>query len=389
MSSGGDPTNVTIFGQSSGGASVAAHLVMPESWGLFSKAIIESGSFSNWGAHSFEAAEQNYHGVLAEAGCGRLVDTPTASAQLQCLVNADTATLVSAAAATALPCRDGCAWAPVVDGASLRDFPIALAAAGRFVRGVPLLQSTTLDDGAGFTYVPRGATARDAEAYWSRQYGDAAVAALRPLYPWADYEDVATSELSAHNWAAIRSETDFAYLCTQKWASAAWSAAGSNVFEMLFAYGYSRRTGRATRGSPVPHSAELPFVFGDGRGWGDGAESDRELPAGSEPARLASLIVRYWSNFAATGDPNSEGLPSWPQSTGSGDGDWVLRVGGADEGDVQPTNRYHAEQCAYWREHWAPFDAASGCTEGCLGGCVPCWRPRLDSTTEGEPVGSC
>ena len=56
MSSGGDPTNVTIFGQSSGGASVAAHLVMPESWGLFSKAIIESGSFSNWGAHSFEAS---------------------------------------------------------------------------------------------------------------------------------------------------------------------------------------------------------------------------------------------------------------------------------------------------------------------------------------------
>ena len=63
--------------------------------------------------------------------------------------------------------------------------------------------------------------------------------------------------------------------------------------------------------------------------------------------------------------------------------------GGADEGDVQPTNRYHAEQCAYWREHWAPFDAASGCTEGCLGGCVPCWRPRLDSSAEGEPVGSC
>ena len=150
MRLGGDPTNVTIFGQSSGGASVAAHLVMPESWGLFSKAIIESGSFSNWGAHSFEGAEQNYHGVLAEAGCGRLVDTPTASAQLQCLVNADTSVAVSAAAATALPCRDGCAWAPVVDGVELKAKPQALLAEGRVAPGVPMLLGSNKDEGSLF-----------------------------------------------------------------------------------------------------------------------------------------------------------------------------------------------------------------------------------------------
>lgn len=139
---GGDPSNVLIFGQSSGGSSVASHLVMPPSYPLFHKAIIESGSFSNWGWHSWPAAEQNYDNVLAAAGC----DRGTEAARLDCLLAASAET-VGRAGNVALPCRDGCAWAPVVDSVEFVDFPIALLAAGRHVR-VPLLQSTTQDDGA-------------------------------------------------------------------------------------------------------------------------------------------------------------------------------------------------------------------------------------------------
>ena len=51
---GGDPGNVLIFGESSGGASVSSHMIMTESFPLFHKAIIESGSFTSWGTHSCE-----------------------------------------------------------------------------------------------------------------------------------------------------------------------------------------------------------------------------------------------------------------------------------------------------------------------------------------------
>jgi hypothetical protein len=66
---GGDPSNVAIFGHSSGGASVAAHMVMEQSFPLFDKAITESGSFSNWGAHSWDAALHNYEAFSNAASC--------------------------------------------------------------------------------------------------------------------------------------------------------------------------------------------------------------------------------------------------------------------------------------------------------------------------------
>ena len=66
----------------------------------------------------------------------------------------------------------------------LPDWPVALAAAGGAAPGVPVLQSTTLDDGAPYTYAATG-TASAAE-YWSRQYGDRVAPALAVLYPDED-----------------------------------------------------------------------------------------------------------------------------------------------------------------------------------------------------------
>lgn len=86
-----------------------------------------------------ETAEASYNQVLAAAGCD----------DLDCLVAADAET-VSRAGDIPAACREGCAWAPVVDGVELVDFPIGLLASGRFKQGVALLQSTTADDSAGF-----------------------------------------------------------------------------------------------------------------------------------------------------------------------------------------------------------------------------------------------
>jgi hypothetical protein len=111
----------------------------------------------------------------------------------------------------------------------------------------------------------------------------------------------------------------------------------------------------------------------------------------SESVRLADIIVAYWTNFAKTGDPNGvtnlgQRLPSWPQTQGGRGEDLVLRVAGADDGDITVLDRYHGAACDYWRQHWQPFDVQS-CHEGCFGGCVPCDGERLDASEYGEPTG--
>ena len=91
-----------------------------------------------------------------------------------------------------VPCRDGCNFAPVVDGVELTAFPLELARRGPRWSG-PLLQSTAFDDGAGFQYTPSGrgggaaATEDDLRTYWSRMFGDANVEPLLQLYPPANY----------------------------------------------------------------------------------------------------------------------------------------------------------------------------------------------------------
>ena len=69
------------------------------------------------------------------------------------------------------------------------------------------------------------------------------------------------------------------------------------------------------------------------------------------------MVVAYFTNFAKTGDPNGvtdlgQQLPTWPQTRGSDPSrpaeDLVLRVAGADEGDITVLNEYHGEACEYW-----------------------------------------
>ena len=66
---GGDPSRVTIFGESAGGGSMTLHLSMPKSRGLFARTIIESGSFASWTARPLAHAEVIYSQVLAAAAC--------------------------------------------------------------------------------------------------------------------------------------------------------------------------------------------------------------------------------------------------------------------------------------------------------------------------------
>lgn len=99
-----------------------------------------------------------------------------------------------------------------------------------------LIQSSTYDDGASYSYCPADGGDAALRQYWSTMFGDANVETLMGLYPPADYGrmDTATIEgVPAHSmdpgftdeyWAAAREETDFAYRCTKRWASRWYSS---------------------------------------------------------------------------------------------------------------------------------------------------------------------
>jgi carboxylesterase type B len=117
---GGNKNNVLIFGHSSGGGSVSAHMVMHRSFEWFDKAIPQSGSFSNWATHSWEAATHTYgevaraaaatHPACAPSGTMAAADDP---AVRDCLVNLSWEEIQAVGNAGGVPCRDGCNFAPV------------------------------------------------------------------------------------------------------------------------------------------------------------------------------------------------------------------------------------------------------------------------------------
>jgi para-nitrobenzyl esterase len=147
---GGDPHNVTIAGQSSGGTSVLAHMISRGSRGLFHRAIVQSGSFALT-QQSLAAAQADGEAFAAKAGC------PDQTAD--CLRRLPVADLVSNFPGAAIP--------GVVDGAVLEESVGTALAAGRFAR-VPILNGINHDEQRGSSPPPKPSTPAPTCRYPSR-----------------------------------------------------------------------------------------------------------------------------------------------------------------------------------------------------------------------------
>lgn len=297
---GGDPANVTIFGQSGGGGKVSTLLATPSANGLFHKAIVQSGSM-------LRTMDARYSRRIGEETV-RLLGLDAAS--IDSLARVPYNELLAAGEKAVANVRQqaekegdvSCfifGWAPTVDGNVLPAQPFDPVAPAQS-KDIPVMIGTTLHEFTASTYVPAFRTIGQEQAVGMlrQKYGDRTdefVSLFGKVYPGYQPKDLMDVDFTFRPGAVEQ-------------ASLKASQGGAPVYMYMFAWESPVMDGilRST------HCMEIPFVF-------DNALRHASMTGGGTDAQaLAKKMSTAWANFARTGNPNAEGLPEWPAFTPDG-----------------------------------------------------------------------
>ena len=284
---GGDPDRITIFGTSAGALSVYSRLASPSATELFQRAIAQSGS---------------YEGLVSyQKSIVPISEAESAGVAFANKFGCSTASCLRAVAAAQLVAAEPSDSYPILDGAVLTQTPGAAFAGGQFNR-VPVIAGTSHDDyrfvvaieydfGSGPLTAAEypGAVARMLE----RPSGDPFVTTVLDQYPLSNYNDSAPIALGAAG-------TDRVFACPARSGDlslAQWVPTYAYEFNDEHAPSFFDRPVSFPLGAY--HSAEVLYLL------------DTHL-LNAEQLQLSSAWIRYWTTFAASGDPNSPGAPDWP-----------------------------------------------------------------------------
>jgi para-nitrobenzyl esterase len=290
---GGDPNNVTIFGESAGAALVAGLVGSPEASGLFHRAISESGAWMG-----LSMAAMRTRASAEEAG----VKSATA-------LKAET--LADLRALPASEIQKGLRGAGmIIDGWIIPEDLSITFAQGR-QNAVDVLAGSNKDEGS---FVLRGPTAEQWTSRVRSRWGELTDAYLK-LYPaGSDAEAARSSE------EAFRDDMFW----HMRLFAAAQTRRGKNAY--LYYFTHEPPTDPGKPNLRATHTAEIPYVFNNltpARVFPD--TSSPALAAASPADRaLAETISSYWVNFARRGDPNGEGVRRWPAFRETSDQPMIL-----------------------------------------------------------------
>jgi len=283
---GGDPSRVTIFGESAGGLSVHTHLASPGSHGLFQRAIVQSGAYQ-LAQPELAAAEAAGAAFAAAAGC--------ATQSAACLRGLSVAQVL--AAASAVP-----GASPVIDHKILTRSIGAAFATGQFNR-VPVIEGANHDEwrlfvgGAELVTGPVTAAGYPAAIQASLGVPAATAGLLATLYPAASFPSPGLA-LSALG-------TDGIFACNARFAAQQLSQ-----FVPTFTYELNDENAPQRFLPPVSfpygaaHASEIQYLFGL-----PVAVPAPPLDAGQQ--QLSATMIDYWTTFARTGQPSSSTTPAW------------------------------------------------------------------------------
>ena len=282
---GGDPTNVTVAGESAGALSVMYLMASTEARGLFHRAIAQSAYMI-----SMPELKRAAHGLPGAEAAGRNVATALGATDLAALRATDAQTVIDGAAAA------GFGALGVVDGVYLTDQLPAVFERGAQAH-VPILTGFNSGEIRSLRVLapPRPDTAAEYERMIHARYNDLAAEFLR-LYP--------ASALDESSLAAAR---DALYGWTAERLARSQIAAGQPAYLYLWDHGYEPADGL---GLHAFHGSELPYVFGT---------PDRtpplwpKIPDAASETGLSRTVIDYWTAFVREGRPSARGAPEWPQ----------------------------------------------------------------------------
>lgn len=320
---GGNPDNLTLFGESAGGMSVCTQLASPTAQGLYAKAIIESGSCarSPLAPASKEQAYQRSADYAAGLGCAE------AATRLACLralpadrmLDSPTTTLRTMAVT----------WAPVRDDVVVTTLPENALADGA-ARDIPLVVGSNADEGATFLALLdfAHATVPDSADYvdWAREIFTGNADRVLQRYPVVAFPDPAEAKQHVI--------TDGFFACPALFTTRAARRGGARVWQYQF---NDAPLGHNPILPGAFHGAEVPYVFSGLLG----------VPIPLPPAadRLSQRIQQSWAQFAHTGNPETPAFAPWPSAS---DTTGTLELG--SDGITVADSFARQHQCDLWSD---------------------------------------
>nr|XP_056722751.1 cholinesterase-like [Euleptes europaea] len=304
---GGDPTRITIFGESAGGASVNYHLLSPGSKPLFERAVLQSGTaVASWVWVSPEEAKWRALDLARKMGCTE----DESSAIVNCLQEKgveEFPTYKFSAEALNLT------FVPTTDGDFLPDDPQKLVESRRF-QFKPIMIGTTSDEGSVFIFYAAPFLCTSNECILTREKlleglkmslpnaTDDLIQAIAQRYSQAEPEGPAR-----YRSALSQAWGDYLFVCPANKVATETARSGSPVYAYTFTHRSTGSVWPEWMGSN--HGSEVPYLFG----------TLTLIPGTNETHTEAELaliprVMRYWAEFARSGNPTPSdvGETKWP-----------------------------------------------------------------------------
>jgi para-nitrobenzyl esterase len=315
---GGNPHNVTLFGESSGGLSVLSQLASPGARGLFNRAIVESGAYTLTPV-SLATAELAGQAFASSTGCS----DQTASC------------LRSLPVSTILKDQDPAGYRPDIDGQVLTESLEKAFATGDFNR-VPIINGSNLDERRLFIAIdeligdPITAINYESMIESTEQLSVTQAAAVVAHYPLGSYPSPAVA------LSAVQTDASFACLALTVDTS-------TSKYVPTYSYEFADQQAPKRYEPPVSfpygaaHESDVQYLFD---------LDNTPYPGVLSPQQqtLAASMRRYWTNFATDGNPSSSGAVTWPRFGSTNHHVLSLDVPSASV----ESNFATSHQCAFW-----------------------------------------